>query len=108
MLLDRYLREPVEAVYPGYRPGIFLGEADKIAIIIMSHIFMINPWQRGALILCALVFLIVFHDKIHPVGIMIGNNHVNDILKVAFDERVIGSDELVRDQRGCLARCHLG
>src|SRR5665647_681881 len=96
MLLNRHLRKPFEAVYPGYRPGILLGKTDKITVIVMSHVFMINPWQRGALILCALVFLIVLHNKIHPIGIMIGNDHVNDIVKVAFDEWVIGSDELVR------------
>src|SRR5659263_322604 len=108
MLLNRYLRKPVEAEDARDGSGIFLRETDKIAIIVMPHVFMIYPGQRGALILCALVFLIVLHDKIHPVGIMIWYHHVNDTVKVTFDERVIRGDKLPGDQRGSLARRHLG
>ncbi len=90
MLLRQNLGEPIFTGEPRYGLGIFLGERDKIAVVIMPHILVVNPGHRAAFVFGPFVTLVMFHHHIHTIGIVAGDHHIYNIVQPFQFQRILG------------------
>ncbi len=108
VLVDQNLGVPLGRKHPAHRPTLGLRQGDKIAVVVVADVVVIQPGHRTAFVGGPKSFTVVLDDHIHSVGIERRDHHDDDIVEPTQDLGILGGGQLIGQQRQGLGGRHLG
>ncbi len=102
MFLHHDLRKPICIEYARNDACILLRQRNKIAVIVVSHIFMVHARHRTSFVSGSTIFKIVLHHHIHAIRIVAGHDHQHHIIQPGLNGLILRGEQFVSNQRRSL------